>query len=88
LAGPCIIKQFKQINQPDATVSQVFYFTFMCDSTCFGRIHAHHQELTTALTVSGFTLERDGSSVVTRLAGQTTTNNAATVTFQGKTRGC
>jgi len=61
----------------------------MCDSTCFGRIHAHHQELITALTVSGFTLERDGSSVVSPgLAGQTTTNNAATATFQGKTRGC
>jgi hypothetical protein len=30
----------------------------------------HHQELTTALTTSGFTLERGGSSVVGRgLAG-------------------
>jgi len=46
----------------------------MCRSTCFGRLHAHHQELTTALTASGFTLERGGSSVV----GQTTTHNAAT----------
>jgi len=36
----------------------------MCGSTCFGRLHAHHQELTTALTTSGFTLERGGSSVV------------------------
>jgi len=33
-------------------------------STCFGRFHAHHQELTTALTASGFTLERGGNSVV------------------------
>jgi hypothetical protein len=33
-------------------------------STCFGRLHAHHQELTTSLTASGFTLERGGSSVV------------------------
>jgi len=32
--------------------------------------HAHHQELTTALTATGFTLERGGSSVVGRgLAG-------------------
>jgi hypothetical protein len=38
--------------------------------TCFGRLHAHHQELTTALRASGFTLERGGSSVVGRgLAG-------------------
>ena len=43
----------------------------------------HHQELTTALTASGFTLERGGSSVVGRgLAGQTTTTNAATTTLQ------
>jgi len=42
----------------------------MCRSTCFGRLHAHHQELATALTASGFTLERGGSSVVGRgLAG-------------------
>jgi len=41
------------------------------------------------LTDSGFTLERGGSSVVGRgLAGQTTTNNAATTTFQGKNKGC
>jgi len=32
----------------------------------FGRLRAHHQELTTALTASGFTLERGGSSVVGR----------------------
>jgi hypothetical protein len=39
-------------------------------STCFGRLHAHNQELTTALTASGFTLERGGNSVVGRgLAG-------------------
>jgi hypothetical protein len=42
----------------------------MCRSTCFGRLHAYHQELTTALTASGFALERAGSSVVGRgLAG-------------------
>jgi hypothetical protein len=28
LAGPCIIIQFKQINQPDVTILQVYYFTF------------------------------------------------------------
>ena len=70
LAGPCIIIQFKQINQQDATVPQVYYLTFMCRSACFGRFHAHHQELTTALKASGFILERGGSSVVGRgLAG-------------------
>jgi len=28
----------------------------LCRTTCFGRLHAHHQELTTALTASGFYL--------------------------------
>jgi len=35
----------------------------MFRSTCFGRLYAHHQELTTALTASDFTLERGVSSV-------------------------
>jgi hypothetical protein len=58
-----------------------YYLTFVCRSTCFGRLHAHYQELTTALTASGFTLERGGSSVVSR-------GLAATTTLQDKTRGC
>jgi hypothetical protein len=42
----------------------------MCHSTCFGHLHTYHQELTTALTASGFTLERGGRSIVGRgLAG-------------------
>jgi hypothetical protein len=49
-------------NQPDATISQVYYLTFICRSTYFGRLHAHHQELTTALKASGFTFERGGNS--------------------------
>jgi hypothetical protein len=39
---------------------------FMCRSTCFGRLHTHHQELSTALTAFGFTLDRGCSSVVGR----------------------
>jgi len=38
---------------PRAAVSQVYYLTFMCASTCFGRFLAHHQELTTALAARG-----------------------------------
>jgi hypothetical protein len=55
LAGPCIIIQFKQLNQLDETVLQVYYLTFS-GSTSFGRLHAHHQELTIAVAVSGFNL--------------------------------
>jgi hypothetical protein len=32
-------------HTPDATVSQVYYLTFMYGSTSFGRPHAHDQEL-------------------------------------------
>jgi hypothetical protein len=66
LAGPCIIIQFKQINQPDATVLQVCYLTFCVAEHVLGRLHAHHQGLTTALTASGFILEHGGSSAVGR----------------------
>jgi hypothetical protein len=34
----------------------VVYSTFICDSTCFGCFTAHHQEHTTALGASGFTV--------------------------------
>ena len=35
-----------QINhQLDATISLVFYLTFLYSLTCFGGPHAHHQEL-------------------------------------------
>ena len=51
-----IFQLFKQINQQDATVSQVHYLTFMCVSTCFGRLSAHYQERTNALGASGFTV--------------------------------
>jgi hypothetical protein len=37
---------------------------FICRSICFGRLYAHHQELTTALTASGFTV---GALVVAAL---------------------
>ena len=48
----------------DATVLQVYYLTFTCGSTYFGRLQAHHQEHTTALGAS------DGWNVVGRgLAG-------------------
>jgi len=47
-----------QINQPDATISQVYYLTFnhMYSSTCFGRPHAHHQELSLLSIIRSFPL--------------------------------
>jgi hypothetical protein len=40
-----ITLHFKEINQPDVTISLVYYLMFIYSSTCFGRPHAHHQEL-------------------------------------------
>ena len=39
------VGQFKQINQPDASISQIYCLSFKYSSTCFGHPHAHHQEL-------------------------------------------
>jgi hypothetical protein len=61
-------------------VSQVYYSTFMCGSTCFGRLSAHHQERTTALGASGFT--GGALLVVVWQVCQTMTNNAAPATLQ------
>jgi len=47
-----------QISQQDATVLRVYYLTFMCGSTWFGRLTAHHQGHTTALGASDFTVGR------------------------------
>jgi len=55
-ASPWIIIRFKYINQKDATVLQVYCLTFMYGSTCIGRLSAHHQERTTAIGASGFTV--------------------------------
>jgi len=43
--SPYIIIQFKEINEPDAAISPVYYLKFIHSSTCFGRPYAHHQEL-------------------------------------------
>jgi hypothetical protein len=59
-ASPCIIIQFKYINQLDAEISQVYYLTFMYSSTCFGRHPAHHQEVcqTTTKNAPAASLQR------------------------------
>jgi len=62
----------------NAAVSQVYYLSFMCRSTCFGHLHAHHQELTTALTASGFTIGALVAAALLVVVCQTTTNNTAT----------
>jgi hypothetical protein len=64
------MKRFKYINQLDKTILKMLLLNVLFRSTCFGHVHVHHQELTTALTASRFTLERGGRSVLSRgLAG-------------------
>jgi hypothetical protein len=47
---------FNWINQPDASVSQVYYLSFKYSSTCFGHPHAHHQELNNCSNSLWFTV--------------------------------
>jgi len=58
----------------------------LCRWTCFGGLHAHHQELTTALRASGFTVgawwQQRCWLWSGRITGQITTNNAASTTLQ------
>ena len=56
----------------------MYYLTFVCRSTCFGCLHAHHQELTTALTASGFTVGGFVLAALLVVVWQNTTNNVAT----------
>jgi len=51
-----LINNSNNLTNKIATVSQDYYLTFMYGSTCFGRLSALHQEHTTALGASGFTV--------------------------------
>jgi hypothetical protein len=78
-------KLFKEINQPDATVSQVYYWTFMYSSTRVGRPHAHHQELnncSSSLWFYRWSVVIAVLFVVVGPAGTTTTNSTAITTLQ------
>jgi hypothetical protein len=71
-------RQYKEINKLDATISPVYYLTFIYSSTCFGRPHAHHQELNKCGSSLWFYLWSVVIAVllvVVGLAGLTTTNS-------------
>jgi hypothetical protein len=68
------------MNQLDATISQVYYLTFMYSSTCFRRPHAHHQELnkcSSSLWFYHWSVLIAVLLVMVGLAGPTTTNSTA-----------
>ena len=75
-----------QINhQLDATISSVYYLTFIYNSTCFGRPHAHHQELNNCSSSLWFYLRSVVIAVllvVVGPTGPTTTNNTGTTTLR------
>jgi len=73
------------MNQLDATIAQVYYLAFMYSSTCFGRPHAHHQELnncSSSLWFYRWSVVVAVMFVVVRSVGLATTNSAATTTLQ------
>ena len=47
-----------QTTTNNAFLLQVYYLTSTCGSTCFGFLPSHHQEHTTALRASGFTVAK------------------------------
>jgi hypothetical protein len=75
------------MNQLDATVSQVYYLTFIYSSTCFGRPHAHHQELNNCSSSLWLCRWRVVVAVLLVVVGPvvnrpTTTNSTAITTLQ------
>jgi hypothetical protein len=58
--------------------------TFIYSSTCFGRPHAHHQELncSNSLWFYRWSVVVSVLLVVVRLAGLTMTNGTATIALQ------
>jgi hypothetical protein len=45
LSGTGVLHLIQINHQPDATIFQFIILTFVYSSTCFGRLLAHHQEL-------------------------------------------
>jgi len=63
---------------------------FMCGSTCFGRLPAHHQEHTTAIGASGFTVRERGLERCWSWSGRPARPRPTTLQpplSNGKTRG-
>jgi hypothetical protein len=74
-----------QINQLDATISKVYYLSFMYSSTCFGRPHAHHQQpnnCSSSLWFYRWSVVVAVLLVVVGPTGPTTTNGSAITTLQ------
>jgi hypothetical protein len=72
-------------DQLDATISPVYYLTFIYSSTRFGRPHAHHQELKNYSSSLWFYLRSMVVAVLLVVVGPTgpiTTNSTATTTLQ------
>jgi hypothetical protein len=76
---------FKINHKIDATISPLFYLTFIYSSTRFGRPHAHHQELNNCSSSLWFCLRSVVITVllvVVRPAGPNTTNSTAITTLR------
>ena len=65
---------------------QFIILTFIYSSTCFGRPHAHHQELNNCSSILLFYLRSDVIAVLLVVVGPgpITTNSTAITMFQGK----
>jgi hypothetical protein len=66
-------------NQPDATISPVYYLTFIYSSTCFERPHTHYQELNNCSSSLGFYLQSMVIAGLLVVVGPTMTNSTITI---------
>jgi hypothetical protein len=65
--------------------SQVYYLSFIYSSTCFGRPHAHHQELNNCSSNFWFYLRRVVIAVLLVVVGPIALLSPRS---EGKTRSC
>jgi hypothetical protein len=83
------IDKFKIFYQLDATISPVLCLTFIYGLTCFGRPHAHHQELNNCSSSLWFYLRSVAITVLLVVVGPVyNLLLMASPRSEGKTRGC
>ena len=70
-------------------IPPVYYLTFIYSSTCFGRPHAHRQELNNCINSLWFYLRSVVITMLLVVVGPVVTDpTTLTPCSKGKTRGC
>jgi hypothetical protein len=73
---------FKQINQPDESIAQIYFLSFKYSSTVSGILMSIIRSSITAVAASGLPLERGGSSFLCYHHSSTVKPEAATAVVE------